>query len=209
VLLVARIRSGSGAVRRRTHPAHVTYLGSTFLAGPGTELSAEVAQSHHERWDGGGYPDGLRGEEIPEAARMTSVADVLDAITTDRSYQRHRSLAFAIAVISSQSGKQFSRRLSRLLSRYMSAEHSMRSSRWNHYKMKTRPEAPSGILNRRGISALSSAKARGGHDVLHEKAEPCQGQCGGPLWLFRTQGFQARRQADSVAGPRVRQLARP
>ncbi len=85
-----------------------TYLGAKFLAGPGTELAAVVAQSHHERWDGGGYPNGLRGEQIPEAARITSVADVLDAITTDRSYQRHRSLAFAIAEISSQSGKQFS-----------------------------------------------------------------------------------------------------
>jgi diguanylate cyclase (GGDEF)-like protein/PAS domain S-box-containing protein len=85
-----------------------TYLGSKFLAGPGTELAAKVAQSHHERWDGSGYPDGLRGEEIPEAARITSVADVLDAITTERSYQQHRSLAFAIAEISSQSGKQFS-----------------------------------------------------------------------------------------------------
>ncbi|MGH2887305.1 MAG: HD-GYP domain-containing protein, partial [Solirubrobacteraceae bacterium] len=45
--------------------------------------AAEVVRSHHERWDGTGYPDGLAGEEIPRAARVFSVADVLDALTTD------------------------------------------------------------------------------------------------------------------------------
>jgi diguanylate cyclase (GGDEF)-like protein len=94
-------------VERRVFEKH-TYLGSQFLSGPGTELASIVAQSHHEHWDGGGYPDGLRGEEIPEAAAITSVADALDSITTDRSYQRHRSLSTAIEEISSQSGKQFS-----------------------------------------------------------------------------------------------------
>src|SRR5919202_2340581 len=47
-----------------------------------------VVRSHHERWDGGGYPDGLAGEDIPLAARVFAVADTLDALTTDRPYRR-------------------------------------------------------------------------------------------------------------------------
>ena len=46
-----------------------------------------VVRHHHERWDGSGYPDGLVGEEIPLAARVFSVADTLDALTTDRPYR--------------------------------------------------------------------------------------------------------------------------
>ena len=47
----------------------------------------EVVRHHHERWDGGGYPDGLAGEEIPLAARVFALADALDAITSDRPYR--------------------------------------------------------------------------------------------------------------------------
>ncbi len=92
-----------------------TYLGSQFLAGPGTELAAIVAQSHHEHWDGGGYPQGLRGDEIPEAACITAVADTLEAMTGERSYHRGRSLSYAIDEISTQSGKQFSPRVVKAL----------------------------------------------------------------------------------------------
>ena len=56
--------------------------GIEFLPRP-----AKVVRSHHERWDGTGYPDGLAGEEIPLAARVFAVADVLDALTTDRPYR--------------------------------------------------------------------------------------------------------------------------
>ena len=47
----------------------------------------DIPYCHHERWDGGGYPRGLRGEEIPLAARIFSVVDVWDALTTDRPYR--------------------------------------------------------------------------------------------------------------------------
>ena len=61
--------------------------------------AAEVVRSHHERWDGTGYPDGLAGEEIPLAARVFAVADVLDALTTDRPYRPACSLRYARAMI--------------------------------------------------------------------------------------------------------------
>jgi putative nucleotidyltransferase with HDIG domain len=73
--------------------------------------AAEVVRSHHERWDGRGYPDGLRGEEIPLAARVFAVADVLDALTTDRPYRAASPLSMARAMIVAESGKQFDPRV--------------------------------------------------------------------------------------------------
>ena len=67
----------------------------------------KIIRFHHERWDGSGYPDGLRGEEIPLAARAFSIADSLDAITTDRPYRSAAPLAHARAEIRDCSGKQF------------------------------------------------------------------------------------------------------
>ena len=69
--------------------------------------AAKVVRSHHERWDGTGYPDGLRGEEIPLAARVFAVADVLDALTTDRPYRPRIPLGEARAMIVEAAGTQF------------------------------------------------------------------------------------------------------
>ena len=64
-------------------------------------------RSHHERWDGSGYPDGLAGEQIPLDARVFAVADVFDALTTDRPYRVALSFAQARAMIEEQSGSHF------------------------------------------------------------------------------------------------------
>jgi putative nucleotidyltransferase with HDIG domain len=69
--------------------------------------ASEVVRSHHERWDGLGYPDGLAGEEIPVAARVFAVADVLDALTTDRPYRTGFPLRQARAMIVEESGTHF------------------------------------------------------------------------------------------------------
>lgn len=66
-----------------------------------------VIRSHHERWDGTGYPDGLAGEEIPLLARIVAVADVYDALTSSRSYRDAWSHEAAIAYIRQNSGTQF------------------------------------------------------------------------------------------------------
>jgi response regulator RpfG family c-di-GMP phosphodiesterase len=68
---------------------------------------ASVVRSHHERWDGAGYPDGLAGEEIPLGARIFSIADALDAMTSDRPYRRARPWPEAVAEIVRESGAQF------------------------------------------------------------------------------------------------------
>lgn len=69
--------------------------------------AAEVASAHHERWDGTGYPNGLRGEEIPLSARIFSVVDTFDAITNDRPYRRAQPISYAIDEIRKGSGTQF------------------------------------------------------------------------------------------------------
>ncbi|HET7759180.1 MAG TPA: HD domain-containing phosphohydrolase [Gaiellaceae bacterium] len=67
----------------------------------------QVVRSHHERWDGSGYPDGLVEEEIPKGARIFAVADALDAMTTDRPYRPRLSWDVAVDEILRESGHQF------------------------------------------------------------------------------------------------------
>jgi putative nucleotidyltransferase with HDIG domain len=69
--------------------------------------ASKVVRSHHERWDGSGYPDGLAGEEIPLTARVFAVADVFDALTTDRPYRPALSFEEAHEMILAESGRHF------------------------------------------------------------------------------------------------------
>jgi putative two-component system response regulator len=71
----------------------------------------DIPYCHHEKWDGTGYPRGLKGEEIPIAARIFAVADVWDAITNDRPYRKRWSRDKALAHLQEQSGKYFEPRI--------------------------------------------------------------------------------------------------
>ncbi len=85
-------------------------IGYGILANSDTKLfrfAAEIALRHHERWDGTGYPGGLKGEEIPESARVVAVADVFDALTTKRAYKKAWLIENAIAEIVRCSGTHF------------------------------------------------------------------------------------------------------
>ncbi|HUE27784.1 MAG TPA: HD domain-containing phosphohydrolase [Solirubrobacteraceae bacterium] len=73
--------------------------------------AVEVVRSHHERWDGQGYPDRLGGDAIPLAARVFAVADVLDALTTERPYRPASPLPDAREMIVSESGTHFDPRV--------------------------------------------------------------------------------------------------
>jgi PAS domain S-box-containing protein len=87
-----------------------TQVGAAILAHSSSvvlQMGAQIALSHHERWDGSGYPDGLAAQEIPLAARITAIADVFDAITHERPYQSSRPIDFALAEILHGSGTQF------------------------------------------------------------------------------------------------------
>jgi hypothetical protein len=86
-----------------------TVLGAELLAGVAL-LRGEglrVVRSHHERWDGSGYPYGLNGEHIPLSGRIVTVADVFDALTHDRPYKHAWPVERAVAEITAQRGHQF------------------------------------------------------------------------------------------------------
>jgi putative nucleotidyltransferase with HDIG domain len=72
-----------------------------------------IVRSSHERWDGGGYPDGLKGEEIPIEACIVSCCDAFDAMTTDRSYRKAMPLDRALAELEANAGTQFSPQVAR------------------------------------------------------------------------------------------------
>lgn len=74
---------------------------------PGIETALSIPRSHHEKWNGSGYPDGLAGEGIPLAARIFAFADVYDALTSDRPYRRAWSRRDALNYIRSETGKHF------------------------------------------------------------------------------------------------------
>lgn len=71
------------------------------------QVARDIAASHHERWDGGGYPQGLAGEEIPLAARIVALADVYDALTSRRAYKDAFSHPMARDMIANDSGAHF------------------------------------------------------------------------------------------------------
>ncbi len=88
----------------RTHPL----LGYRCLSRlPFCTEIASIVLCHHERWDGHGYPLGLRGEEIPFGSRIIAVADTFDAITSNRPYRHALSVEFGIDVILRQRSEQF------------------------------------------------------------------------------------------------------
>lgn len=87
-----------------------TVLGDEMLAKsqlPLLGLSRQIALSHHERWDGNGYPHRLAGDSIPEAARIVSIADVYDALTHDRIYRPAMSEEKALRIMKEGRGTQF------------------------------------------------------------------------------------------------------
>src|SRR5262249_29422431 len=76
---------------------------------------------HHENWNGRGYPDGLKGEQIPLMARIVAVADCFDAITTNRPYQQAYSLQFAVETITKLTGSRFDAKIVTALLRAVEA----------------------------------------------------------------------------------------
>ena len=93
-------------------------IGADILIGGNSDLmimAHEIALTHHEKWDGSGYPNGLKGEDIPLSGRVSALADVFDALTSERPYKKAWSVEDAMELIRSESGKQFEPRLVELL----------------------------------------------------------------------------------------------
>ena len=104
------------AAEREVMKTHST-IGAEVLANSNIahmKTAEEIARFHHEWWDGTGYPNGLVGDEIPEAARMTALADVFDALTHKRPYKSAWPLDSALTEILSLRGRQFDPKLTDL-----------------------------------------------------------------------------------------------
>lgn len=103
-----------------------TVLGKRLLSGVSTdlfELAAEAAWTHHEWWDGSGYPNSLSGSDIPLSGRIVAIADVYDSLSTRRIYKRQWSLEEAVRFVASGSGAQFDPRLVDAFVSVMRARH--------------------------------------------------------------------------------------
>jgi putative two-component system response regulator len=120
-LLFKPDRLTPGEVRvMRTHSA----IGARILGGshvPLLKLAESIALSHHERWDGSGYPGGLKGDGIPLPGRIVAVADTFDAITSDRPYRPARSVREAVAELKRERDVLFEGRLVDVLERIIAA----------------------------------------------------------------------------------------
>ena len=89
---------------------HHTSIGSKILKGSNAEfisIAETIARCHHENWDGSGYPNGLKGKEIPITARITTLADVFDSLTSRRSYKEPFSMEKSFAIITEGKGTHF------------------------------------------------------------------------------------------------------
>lgn len=87
-----------------------TIIGADILKGSNinfVRMGETIALTHHEKWDGSGYPYGLKGRKIPLIGRITAIADVFDALTSDRPYKRAFSIAKSNQIISQERGKHF------------------------------------------------------------------------------------------------------
>jgi putative two-component system response regulator len=90
----------------KTHPE----LGAQIIGEHPSEilqLSREIALTHHEKWDGSGYPNGHAGEDIPLAGRICAIADVFDALTTERPYKQAWPVEKAVGLLSEEAGRHF------------------------------------------------------------------------------------------------------
>ncbi|MCW9040699.1 MAG: HD domain-containing protein, partial [Rhodospirillales bacterium] len=93
---------------------HAT-IGAEILSDHPSELmqmAQRIALTHHEKWDGSGYPNGLKGEDIPVEGRIAALADVFDALTSERPYKKAWLVEDAVTLISDQAGKHFDPALS-------------------------------------------------------------------------------------------------
>jgi len=85
-------------------------IGANILSGGGSDLldmASEIAMTHHEKWDGSGYPSNLEGEAIPLSGRISAVADVFDALTSERPYKKAWAVEDAVEFMAKQSNKHF------------------------------------------------------------------------------------------------------
>ncbi len=104
------LKPGKLSDKERREMERHTVVGHEILSGSGSDLldlAASIAFTHHERYDGSGYPQGLKGEQIPVEGRIAAIADVFDALTTDRVYRPAYTFEQAVQMMTEQRGRHF------------------------------------------------------------------------------------------------------
>jgi putative two-component system response regulator len=108
------LRPGALTAEERDEMERHTWIGHQILAGSGSallELGATIALTHHEKWDGSGYPRRLAGNAIPLEGQVAAVADVFDALTSHRPYRRAFPIDKAVEIMRGERGRHFDPRL--------------------------------------------------------------------------------------------------
>lgn len=132
---------------------------------------APIVRSHHERWDGTGYPDRLKGEEIPLGARILSVVDTLDALATDRQYRKALPLDEAIGIILQEAGKAFDPKVVEVLARrYRELEQMARARSVESLKLAKIVEVRGGEAPAAGFQTAAPTPQDGQPDFLSQIA---------------------------------------
>ncbi|HEY8259127.1 MAG TPA: HD domain-containing phosphohydrolase [Gemmatimonadales bacterium] len=134
-----------------------TTIGARILSGGRSrvvQLAEEIALNHHEHWDGEGYPRGLRGDGIPLVGRLVMVADVFDALTSDRVYRKAWPAEQVLAYIRQYSGKRFDPRIAAVLERN-DVRHSLLAIRGREAPLHVRR---SSIAGARPVGAKAGAR---------------------------------------------------
>lgn len=134
--------------------SHVTRGAEIVQMIPGLGWALPVVRGHHERWDGKGYPDGLRGEANPLPARIVAVADAFDAMTSDRPYRRGMPSARAFAELQSGAGTHFDPRCVEAFGRVREkVEEMLEAERTD----RNRAEASTETISRKELDSYISA----------------------------------------------------
>lgn len=140
-----------------------------------------IVRSHHEKWDGSGYPDGLRGTEIPMGARILAVVDCLDALASDRQYRRALPLGKAMEMVAEQAGTAFDPEVVRILQRrYIELEQLARGTPAESFNLSTgikieRGAAPAAGFEESGDAGSFSAAPIAGWGALLQVLETLPG----------------------------------
>ncbi len=130
-------------------------IGYWMLAGSGEELldlAALVAWTHHERFDGHGYPRGLAGDDIPLEGRITAVADVFDALMSDRVYQPAVGLERSVSTMREERGRHFD---PVVLDAFLDSLDDVREIRESYPDETEPPSVPAPLLGVGGTSPFS------------------------------------------------------
>lgn len=113
-----------------------------------------IVRAHHERWDGAGYPYGLKGEEIPLGARILSAVDCLDALSTERQYRRALPLDEAMRLVAEDAGKAYDPQVVAILQcHYKELEEIVRAQTSDHQKLSTSLKVERGLAPANGLAA--------------------------------------------------------